>query len=131
MVTLICGLPNSGKTTYSRKYDNVIHLDDVGHKVFDAVKESNDDVVVEGIFILRSTRTKLLKAYNGDGKRICVWLDVSPEECERRENRNRAKYAIWNCHSVFEPPTLDEGWDEIIIIRGDDNVERINREKQT
>lgn len=131
MMILICGLPNSGKTTYSKQFKNVVHFDDFGYKVFEIVEKGKGDFTVEGVFLLRSMRTKLLKAYKGNGKRSCIWLDVSPEECVKRENRNRAKYLIWNCHSVFEPPTLDEGWDELIIIRGDDDVECISREKQT
>ena len=116
MVTLIIGLPNSGKTTYSRKYENVIHLDEEGRRIFEAVEKSKGDIVIEGIFILRSMREKLLKSYKGDGKKVCIWLDISPEECERRENRNRGAYMIWNCFNAFEPPTLEEGWDEIIRI---------------
>lgn len=116
MITLIIGLPNSGKTTYSQQFDNVIHFDDVGHRVFELVEENKGDVAVEGIFIHRRMRERLLKAYKGSGRRICIWLDITPQECERRENRNRGAYMIWNCFSAFEPPTLDEGWDEIIVI---------------
>lgn len=97
-------------------YNNVIHLDDVGHNIFEMVKKNDGDVVAEGIFILRNTRKRIIEAYTGNGKRICIWLNESPEECERRENRHRAKYIVWNCYSVFEPPTYDEGWDEIWII---------------
>lgn len=127
MVTLICGIPNSGKTTYSKKFNNVIHFDDVGSHIFEMIKDNKNDIVVEGIFIFRSIREKILNTYQGEGEKICIWLNISPEECEKRENRNRAKYIIWNCYSVFEPPTLEEGWDEIIIIRGDSDVERISR----
>ena len=104
------------KTTYSEKYENVIHLDEEGRRIFETVEKSEGDIVIEGIFILRSMREKLLKSYKGDGKKVCIWLDISPEECERRENRNRGAYMIWNCFNAFEPPTLEEGWDEIIRI---------------
>ena len=31
---------------------------------------------------------------------------------------------------AFEPPALDEGWDEIIIMRGNDVAERICRQAE-
>lgn len=119
MITLICGLPNSGKTTFSKRYGNVLHLDDYGHRISEAVAHADGDVVVEGVFVLGYMRKRILESYSGDGKKVCVWLNASPEECVRRESRGRPNYMIWNCHSVFEPPTYDEGWDEIVVIKGD------------
>ena len=66
-------------------------------------------------------------------KNTCIWLDTPLEICLDRERNGRKRsdhLVIW-ANDEFEPPTLDEGWDEIIIIRGDDNVECISREKQT
>lgn len=114
MITLICGYPRAGKTTYSQKYDNVIHLDTVkgymGSRyrgVYKVVSETDGDVVVEGVFGRVKERTELLKAYKG--KKVCIWLDTPLEVREKREGYIKHR-------DYFEPPTLEEGWDEIIKI---------------
>ena len=117
---LIIGHPNAGKTTYSERFENVLHLDDFPRSKFlncnEAVRKSDGNVTVEGIYNLRCRRKKLLEAVKGkDTRNVCIWLDVPKDECLRRESRNRNASVI--THSPFEPPTLDEGWDEIIHLR--------------
>lgn len=122
MLTLICGMPRAGKTTYSQRYDNVIHLDGIGyHTVKSMVAEITDDIAVDGIYHDARTRERLAAVYTGQGKR-CVWIDTPLEVRKTRP--------MWQpYHGLdFTPPTLDEGWDEIIIIRGNDE-QRIYREK--
>lgn len=119
MLTLICGIHNSGKTTYSARFDTVVHLDELGG--YDAVREAvcgiGGDVAVEGLYPRRSHRIKLLNACADHHPKRCVWLDTPLDECKRREDRNRPLIIIDSCASVFEPPTLDEGWDSIEVIR--------------
>lgn len=116
MLTLICGIPNAGKTTYSKQYENVLHLDEINNrkKILDIVSKS-DDICVEGIYINHRDRRDLVNAYHGD-KKVCVWLNISVEESLKRETRKRSKLIIENCSKLFENPSLSEGWDEIIII---------------
>lgn len=123
MLTLICGLSRSGKTTYSKQYDNVIHLDKVGFD-YERCKEliRNVDVVVEGIYNKTDQRESLLSVYHG-GATKCIWLDTPLEIRKTREGYSK------HSNVLFEPPTLDEGWDEIIIIRGD-YEQRINRQTE-
>ena len=117
---LIMGRPNSGKTTYSQRFENVLHLDDFPYNRFlncnAAVAKAKGEVVVEGIYNFRCRRIKLLESYHGMGEKVCIWLDTPVEECLRREDRGRNKCDIT---APLQPPTLDEGWDEIIIIRGE------------
>lgn len=129
MLTLICGIPNAGKTTYSQRYNNVIHEDDIQKidKICEMVSKEND-VCAEGVFINSWRRQKVASAYKGERK-ICIWLDTPLEECISREDRSRSTVLVRNCNSMFEPPTFDEGWDEIIIIRGN-NEQRINRQTE-
>ena len=132
MFTLICGLPNAGKTTYSAQFDNVVHIDEVisnkrGAVVVEMI-QSADDMCLEGVFPLADRRKMYREAYGGEGTR-CIWLDTPYEECVRRENRGRKEIIFKNCLAFFEPPTLEEGWDEIIIIRGN-NEQRINRQTE-
>ena len=54
-------------------------------------------------------RKGLLQAYKGKGTK-CIWLNTPIEIKKTREGYSK------NCEYFFEPPTYEEGWDEIIII---------------
>lgn len=118
MITLICGQPRAGKTTYSQQFDDVIHLDTSGayRGVIHLVRDRRDDVIVEGVYHSASLRTELLRTYKGNGSR-CIWLDTPLEI--RRDRRGWDKW----CNLPFEPPTYAEGWGEIIVIRGQEDAE--------
>ena len=134
-MTLICGIPNAGKTTYSQHFDNVVHMDDVASKgkassrILEIISESTEDMVLEGVFISRYQRKQLVNACKPEWKNTCIWLDTPLDECIRRENRGRKPNLMQNCHACMQPPTLDEGWDEIIIIRGNDE-QRYSRQTE-
>ena len=120
---LICGKTRAGKTTYSQRYEKVIHLDDYGGEfcyqgVLKVVADRHDDIVVEGIYNTAERRMALLNAYKGQGERVCIWLDTPLEIIKSRiHSRWRER-----CLSMpFEPPTYDEGWDEIVVIKGEDD----------
>lgn len=124
MLTLICGMPRAGKTTYAKRFNNVIHLDGLGyHNVKTKVSPRTDDITVEGVYEHPRQRARLIEAYKGKGAR-CIWLDTPLEVRKTRP--------MWQPYHGLEfiPPTLEEGWDEIIIIRGD-HEQRINRKEQT
>ena len=124
---LICGIPNAGKTTYSAQFEHVIHFDDFKpsarhpndqfQRCNQAAANADDDVCVEGVYNSKRRRMELLKAVaDKPGKRICIWLDTPVEECCRRETRHRP-IGIVHAHArSFQPPTLDEGWDEIVRV---------------
>lgn len=131
MFTLICGRCRAGKTTYSKRYQDVIHLDDVsksGRERYPKVKEmvkqhiATDDVVVEGVYETSEFRKDLLSVCKQSPKR-CIWLDTSLDVIQQR----MGQFIVVPRH--FEPPTLAEGWDEIIIIRGNDE-QCINRQTE-
>ena len=124
MLTLICGLPRAGKTTYSERFDDVIHLDTSGayQGVICRLKHKSGDIIVEGVYRKVREREMLIQAYNGTGRK-CIWLDTSDEV-----RRSRRGWDKW-CDKPFEAPTLSEGWDKIIIIRGNDE-QRINRQTE-
>lgn len=125
MLMLICGIPNAGKTTYSSRFDNALHLDEIGatDKVIGKMRQIDGDVVVEGYFGNAESRRKVRSAYGGEAR--CVFIDISVEESIKREKRNRHETILRNASRFFEPPTLDEGWDEIIVIREEDNGQHI------
>ena len=74
-----------------------------------------DDAVVEGVFGTTSQRKRLLDSHDGECR--CIFIDITLDESIRREDRGRAEFILQNAHRHFEPPTYDEGWDEIEIIR--------------
>lgn len=124
MLTLICGLPNAGKTTYASRYENIIHFDDIPHfgvseqfaNCNKMASEVDGDVVVEGVYNSVKRRKQLLEACSHQDRKVCIWLDTSLEECLEREKsyRKRPLGLVHAHHRSFEPPTLDEGWDEVI-----------------
>lgn len=127
MIKLICGRSRAGKTTYTKPYPKAFHLDYGGYdRMIIKTMQAEDNVVIEGIYDTAERRKALLEAYKGEGKRICIWLDTPLDVIESRFGR-------WKPHNLphpFEPPTLEEGWDEIIVITGDNNVECSYRQKQ-
>ena len=113
MMTLICGHTRAGKTTYSQRFDNVIHFDDIRSrsKVIKAVTEADSDIVVEGIYYAPEHRAELCNAYNGFTR--CIFIDT-PDEIRAKRMGRKILHPY-----PFLKPTYDEGWDEIIVIRGD------------
>lgn len=128
MFTLICGLPRSGKTTYSKRFDNVIHLDtDGGYPgVAHLLKRkkqynSDEDIILEGVYNTIERRKRIMQIYKGDYFK-CIWINTPKQIRQKREGYD--KY----CDFLFEPPSFEEGWNEIIII--ENNKERIlNKEE--
>ena len=123
MIILICGLPRAGKTTYSKQYEGkckIYHLDDYGGPVNSYVYlnkkiNPNEDILIEGVYNRTEQRKNLILPYKNDNK-ICIWLDTSTEVKRTRHGYGK------HCEYSFEPPTYDEGWDEIYIIK--DNKEK-------
>lgn len=111
MLTLICGLPRAGKTTYSAQFEDVIHLDTSGayNGVIRKLQHREGDAIVEGVYHTQSQRERLIKAYRGNGFK-CIWLNTPL--VVRKTRKGWDKF----CDFHFEPPTYSEGWDEIIII---------------
>lgn len=123
-MVLVCGLPNAGKTTYSERYPDCIHYDGIPlitperyRCICESVKKM-PDLCVDGVYGEKKRREELVKScHSVGGHAVCIWLDTLAEECIRRENRDRP-HGLVNLHAkTFEPPTLDEGWDEIITIK--------------
>lgn len=124
MITLICGLPNAGKTTYSQRFSPCIHLDDCDEPRLStfaaAVAAVDGDVWAEGVCNSAKSRKGFLRRLrHRPDRKVCVWLDTPLEVCLEREEgyRRRPADMVYRHAQMFEPPTLEEGWDEIIIVR--------------
>lgn len=119
-MVVIIGLPNAGKTTYSKRFGSVLHYDDISkHRRAERLEiyRKADVDCIEGIYNSRKSRAALLEVFKGEFN-VCIWIDTPTEECLRRERecRKRGDLLVINHAQKFEPPTLDEGWDEIIRI---------------
>ena len=106
---LICGIPGAGKTTYSKQYEDVVHYDDYSHlSKAERTEIFKKAECVEGIFNNRESRINVLDGRGG----TCIWIDTPADICTER----RYDFLVKAHEAMFEPPTLDEGWDEIIRI---------------
>lgn len=132
-MVVVCGLPNAGKTTYSKSFANVLHYDDIRRKTQGErirIYQSKKYDCIEGIYNTAEMRKRLLDALSVyEDKMVCVLLDTPIDECIIREKSYRKRPECIIKYNKLEPPTLDEGWDEIIIIRGDE-VECISRKAE-
>lgn len=117
MLTLIIGYPNAGKTTFSEKFENVVHFDKYNGKRPQglAVVADMEDACVEGLFLTRKSRLEILDGR--ESPKICYWLDTPLEECIKRIGR--PSRIVQSCAKQFEQPTYDEGWDKIIVVHMD------------
>lgn len=128
MLTLICGVGRAGKTTYSQQLNGVIHFDGMGNRLslrysrINEIASRSKDIVIEGIYNTTEQRRKLLESYQGTYRK-CIWLDTPKDVVIERMSQTQKH--ISKSHFDFEPPTLDEGWDEIIVIREEDNGQHI------
>lgn len=125
MVILICGKPRSGKTTLSKIFNcPVAHLDNVQFRGCEQLVKNHIDerVCCEGYYPTAKMRKRLIDC--ATGKKICVWVNAC---LDIRKSRTG-----FSCDPYFEPPTLDEGWDKIVIIHDNDpkKVEVITNETQ-
>lgn len=132
-LTIMCGLPNSGKTTLAGRLAEeqgavLIKLDDYRHlgregltpwqiqeHALDEVREAlekGSDVIYDTTNSNPDTRAHVLEkcAVNGCEK-VCVYMDTPEEQCLERDESGWTKQYI----GIIEPPTLDEGFDRIII----------------
>lgn len=130
ILLVLCGSPGSGKTTLSKQITekqntNRLSFDEMRclqHKeliqpTLEALQSNN--VVVDSVFSRISQRKLILEATkNIDCKRILIYMTTPLEECIRR-NAQRPnplpEFMVRDIYNSFEIPTLDEGWDEIIL----------------
>ena len=122
MLTLICGLPNAGKTTYSERFSGVIHQEDTHDYDLCCYRASQvqGNVCVDGIFEKAEQRRMLIERCRHQHPKVCIWIDTPLEECVERERsyRKRSVGMILLINSLWERPTHEEGWDEVIHIKG-------------
>lgn len=127
---LFCGSPGSGKTTISKQmaeqynaerisFDerHYIRHTDMILPIVEALTDGKN-VIADSVFSHVKQRTAILDAVQDiQCKKVLVYMTTPLDECLRR-NANRKNrlpdFVVESFYNSFEPPTLAEGWDEII-----------------
>lgn len=127
MIIFVIGLPNSGKTTYAKNFECVVHVDDymvapAKNIIPNIIKDinlyltNNDVVLVEGVLFSATMRKRILDGIDKYVYKQCIYLNVDMPECVSRENRGREISMIKEIAKIFQPPKYDEGWNKIVIV---------------
>lgn len=134
---ILSGLPASGKSTYAvelaKKVNATVHhFDDIpganrketnGQAYEEFWRRIREDlnngktVIADGIHTSKALRQKILDAVSDiDCRKVLIVMNTPLDECLRR-NANRkprlSDFCILAVRANYEPPTFDEGWDEI------------------
>lgn len=136
----LCGLPGSGKTTYSTLLSEqhnakLYHYDEfkidtkattseqVHQRLFSLIIEdlcNGCNVVLDDLHLTLEWRTRLLTTLNGVPCTKVLFVLTTPlDECIRRDTKRPkplGEYVIKHLHRRYQPPSLDEGWDDILFI---------------
>lgn len=127
---ILCGASGSGKSTLSKKLaeeQNLTRLSMDELKFFlhsDLLPlvteslESNKDIIVDALYTKLKWRKAILEATEKfDCKRTLIYVTTPLDECIRRNagrENSLPDFVIEDIYNSIEPPTLDEGWDEIL-----------------
>ena len=140
-IYVFSGTPGSGKTTLSTKFSseyniNLYQYDELNRqksvklgpprpRLHSLIKESlknNQDVIVDDLYETKESRIKLISELSDiECEKILVVIQAPLEVCiERDKNRkshNLGERTIRQYYNRYQPPSLDEGWDDIIFIQ--------------
>ena len=139
---IMCGLPDSGKTTkaaalaeetgatvisHDAYYKTVIRPSDVvTREMLERVTENaladvkthlenGEDVIYDAVNTKAKNRRAVLEKCMVEGVyTVCVYIATPLEVCESRGGMWSRVFA-----QSFEPPTPDEGFDELLILAGE------------
>lgn len=141
---MMIGCPCSGKTTFSIElltyYEDLLHLtqDELGRKECEemfSLNAKSSNIILDNCNVTKEKRKEWIKSYNQlTNKKIwAIYFDVGVDICKERVNNREnhptlsgpgAQKIIEDLYNKLEEPTLSEGFNEIIVIRNDDDLIR-------
>jgi tRNA uridine 5-carbamoylmethylation protein Kti12 len=107
-------------------YDDIIYNskkkpEDVRAYMLSSIKEDLQegfDVVMDDSNILVKLRTEVLAFINEcESKKILIVMNTPLDICLLRNSNRKKRLQDWvieHMHRKYQPPTFDEGWDEIL-----------------
>ena len=132
---LFVGLPGSGKSTFYKNYyfnthlrisNDLLKTKNRTQKLLDFCRETNMSFVIDNTCTTKDVRKRYLdycKSIRAPIKKVCIFFDTSIETCIERNNCRVGKEcipkkAIMMKAKELERPSLEEGFDELIVIDG-------------
>lgn len=128
---LMCGLPNAGKSTRAKQLSKdtgavIVSTDEMTVELFrvgfsfaeiwkeifikiKALLESGNSVILDHTALTKAERKALLGICCQDVRKICIFVNTPVEVIEKR--------GVVQMEDLSEQPTIDEGFDEIIVIQ--------------
>lgn len=142
MIIALCGPPGSGKTTLSQQLASeynakLYHYDEfkkgskpqntkeTHQRLYNQIKQDilqGNNVILDDLHTRLEWREPLLSTLKDiPCKKILIVMTTPLEECVRRnaERQGQARlsdFVIYHLNSRYQPPSLEEGWDDIQYI---------------
>lgn len=136
---IMCGVPGSGKTTTAKKLEKKLQLerfsfDDMNcFRLQEYMKQgiqslrNGKNVIFDTTNLRVNVRKKIIQVLeNIPCRKVVVFMDTSFEECLYRNANREARlqdFVVESSYRALQCPTLAEGWDEIIYVKEDDDIE--------
>lgn len=130
---VMIGCPGAGKTTQAKRLEEELSLERFSfdemhcfslaqfmpHVV--AAMQDGKSVILDTVNLRANVRAKILQGVADiPCRKVAVYMNTPLEECIRRNANREARlpdHVIQSTHRSLQPPTLDEGWDEIMEVK--------------
>lgn len=136
---VMCGVPGSGKSTFSRKFAEekglkrfsfdemqCFYLEEFMRPAMAAMQEGKS-VILDTINLRANVRKKILQHVDDiPCRKVVIYMDTSLEQCLYRNAHRETRlqdFIVESTYKSLQKPTLDEGWDEIITVKEDGTYE--------